>query len=138
TRDAWRSPLPRRQRRNCEHAPAQSLVLRRTTTCALAIRGHSRGASSYWRATNWLGRLCNIRATYKIIANDYKRLRHDLRIDSPLIGGQMQEARGVKRGERNPHLEARQCQCGAWFTIKGRRDRVQCLRCEEGQASPSQ
>jgi hypothetical protein len=31
-------------------------------------------------------------------------------------------------------LEARQCSCGRWFTIRGR-DRALCFKCEEGQGT---
>ena len=49
----------------------------------------------------------------------------------------MQDARGMKRAERADQLVAKQCRCGRWFTIRGRRDHDQCFRCDyqEGQAS---
>jgi len=43
----------------------------------------------------------------------------------------LQNARGQKRAEKDYSLEAKRCRCGAWFTIKGRRDRDRCFRCEE-------
>ena len=49
----------------------------------------------------------------------------------------MRDARAQRRAEKDANLVAKQCRCGAWFTIRGR-DRDQCFRCEEGQASPSE
>jgi hypothetical protein len=43
----------------------------------------------------------------------------------------MQDARKQRRAEKDANLEAKQCQCGRWFTIRSRRDRTVCYRCEE-------
>jgi hypothetical protein len=45
----------------------------------------------------------------------------------------MQDIRKQRRAEKDADLKAKQCQCGRWFTIRGRRDRSQCFKCEEGQ-----
>ena len=51
----------------------------------------------------------------------------------------MQDARAQLRAEKQSKLEARQCQCGRWYTIRGRRDRSSCFKCEEdGQAPGNQ
>jgi len=48
----------------------------------------------------------------------------------------MQDARKQRRAEKDANLVAKRCRCGAWFTIRGRRDRDRCFKCEqEGQAS---
>jgi hypothetical protein len=51
----------------------------------------------------------------------------------------MKDIRGLAKAERQSSLEAKQCQCGRWFTIRGKVARDQCFRCEqlEGQAAGS-
>jgi hypothetical protein len=42
--------------------------------------------------------------------------------------------------ERESGLVVKRCACGRWFTVKGRRDRDRCFKCEEtdGQAPGNQ
>jgi len=51
----------------------------------------------------------------------------------------MRDVRQQRRAEKDANLEAKQCACGRWFTIRGRRDRTACFRCEEdGQGTRQQ